>query len=108
VNGFWVSCTLVESQASSFWNVPTAFKTLNVTTPTSGADAGKLVLQGTFNALSDGNVGVVETGIERNPPTGTLGADSLPEWGFSARVLGTSIPVTTGQQVLITVRFSFS
>ncbi len=84
--------------------------TVVVSTPTSGADDGKLVLKANFTPTKDAAITQVQTSTVECPPTSTA-ADPCHDNGFgsfSQRTLPTPIDVVSGQQVLITVKYSFS
>jgi hypothetical protein len=83
--------------------------TLVLSTPDTGDDAGKLVLKATLVAGIDNSITTVQTSLIQCPPST---APATPCGGsgylFSRRDLATPIPVVAGQQVLITVKYSFS
>jgi hypothetical protein len=83
--------------------------TLVLSTPDTGDDAGKLVLKATLVATLDNSITTVQTSLIECPPT-TAPASPCGGSGFlfSRRDLATPIPVVAGQQVLITVKYSFS
>jgi hypothetical protein len=83
--------------------------TLVLTTPSTGDDAGKLVLTATVVAGVDNSISTVQTSnVEcpaSSPPSTSCGSSGFL---FSRRILPAPIPVVAGQQVLITVKYSFS
>jgi hypothetical protein len=93
---------------------PNVFKTLVVSAPHSGADAFKLVLSGSATAQRDSSIDYVNTLAQLctnsdyalNSPCGPAGLATTGN--FTQRTLATSIPVVTGQQILVTVIISFS
>lgn len=84
--------------------------TVVVSTPDTGADAGKLVLKATLVATLDNSITTVQTGLTECPPTvaPATGCAASSAFLFSRRDLAAAIPVVAGQQVLITVKYSFS
>jgi hypothetical protein len=83
---------------------------LVVSTPTSGADAGKLVLKATLTPTKDASITQVSTSTVECPAT-TAPATPCHDngfGGFSQRTLPAPIPVVAGQQVLLTVKYTFS
>jgi hypothetical protein len=88
----------------------TNFRNLTLSTPSSGADAGKLVLQGTATAVQNGSIDRVATTLERCATTSGLGTECGNAISFTDRLLGTAnaVNVTSGQDVRVTVRLSFS
>jgi hypothetical protein len=83
--------------------------TVVLSTPTSGPDSGKLVLTATMNAGIDNSITNVNTALNQCPATSAPATPCTGQgFGFSGRTLPTPIPVVAGQQVLITVKFSFS
>jgi hypothetical protein len=103
------SCNVVESISG----LPTSgyvSKNLTVSVPTSGPNASKLVLSGSMTAGYDGDVKTVGTynwvcssATAPDSCTGTTGPYSI-----TVTSLGTAIPVSAGQQILVTVVISFS
>lgn len=83
--------------------------TVVLSTPSTGDDAGKLVLKATLVATLDASITTVQTSnIEcpaSSPPSTSCGSSGFL---FSRRDLATPIPLVAGQQVLITVKYSFS
>ena len=83
--------------------------TVVLSTPSTGDDAGKLVLKATVVASLDNSITTVQTSnIEcpaSSPPSTSCGFSGFI---FSRRDLPAPIPVVAGQQVLITVKYSFS
>lgn len=91
---------------------PWLFKTLTVSAPTSGPDANKLVLSGNFVAQQAGGIVAVDT---RVVPCAASNAPATPCAGgaansnlVTAHTLSSPQSVASGQQVLITVKISFS
>jgi hypothetical protein len=81
-----------------------ASQTLSVTVPTSGTNAGKLVLSGSRSAPTAATIDGVQTVIEDCPLTGACPSD----FGFTQKSLPSSIPIAEGQIVQVTVVISFS
>jgi hypothetical protein len=85
--------------------------TVTVTTPSSGADAGKLVLKANLTPTKDAAITAVNTSTVECPAT-TAPATPCHDngfGGFSSRNLpAPGISVVAGQQVLITVKYSFT
>lgn len=83
--------------------------TVVLSTPSTGDDTGKLVLKATLVATLDNSITTVQTSnVEcpaSSPPSTSCGSSGFI---FSRRDLPTAIPVVAGQQVLITVKYSFS
>lgn len=88
------------------------FKTLTVSAPTSGTNANKLVLSGTATAQNDSDISAVATEQE---PCQAIEAPSSPcpigdvttNGPFSEATLPTAVQVVTGQQIIVTVVFTF-
>jgi len=85
------------------------FKTLTVTVPTAGPNAGKLVLSGNATAEADGDIAQVGTGI------GLCGANTAPaactrfrDIPFTAHNFPSPIVVLAGQIIQVTVVISYS
>lgn len=82
---------------------------VTVTTPTSGPDQDKIVLKGHFDVGVDGTINLVNSGLRECPasvaPSTTC---SGGDWVLTQRSLATGVPVVAGQQVLETVKISFS
>jgi hypothetical protein len=80
-----------------------------LTTPSSGPDAGKLVLKASIPMGVDGSITGVNTALRQcdasSAPSKTCGGG---DFALTHRDLATPVPVVAGQQVLITVRISFS
>lgn len=96
--------TIVEPGANGY--DPT-LPVLSITAPTSGPNAGKLVLSGNGTASRNAQIGTVYSQNENCPPPGTAGA-CTSAYGFSQRGLASAITVVQGQIVQVTVIFSFS
>jgi len=92
------------------------FKTLTISTPTTGPNANKLVLQGTAIAAVDGNVATVATVTASCPGSVTFTPDACgdatgeatPGGQFALSNLTTPVVVLAGQQILATVAISWS
>jgi hypothetical protein len=102
----------IIAESTSLETLPNLFKTLTVSAPTSGDNAGKLVLSGTATAQVDGNIGFVQTTIwglrATEAPSASYAIDSHdPGYVFTGTTIS-SVPLTAGQQVLVTVVISFS
>jgi hypothetical protein len=112
VTGVWgvslwqIACVIGEVGSTD----PEAqFKTLTVTVPTAGPNAGKLVLSGNATAEADGDIAQVGTGI------GLCGANTAPaactrfrDIPFTAHNFPSPIVVLAGQIIQVTVVISFS
>jgi hypothetical protein len=83
-------------------------QTLAVTTPTTGPNAGKLVLSGNGTAPRAAQINFVQSQTDDCPPPGEAGACTTSAFAFSQKNLTTAIPVAQGQIVQLTVVFSFS
>ena len=108
-SGSPTSCVITEP--GGWESSPNAFKTLVVSAPHSGADANKLMLSGSATAQRDGSIERVNTNTQEcdssyapNSPCTSfvMSAD------FTQKTIAPSIPVITGQQILVTVAISFS
>lgn len=80
-----------------------------MTTPSSGPDAGMLVLKASIPMGVDGSITTVNTALRQcdasaAPSVSCSGGD----FGLTRRNLPSAIDVVAGQQVLITVKLSFS
>jgi hypothetical protein len=85
------------------------FPALTVTTdPAPCCNGTTVVLQGNFDASRDGNIGSVLTSMCFSFPPNTDPSTCNNAGTFTATSLQTPVNVTTGQQVLVTVRISFS
>jgi hypothetical protein len=91
------------------------FKNLTVDVPTTGADAYKLVLSGNFTAHHEYTLHEVVTGTYLCDPTAAPSSNcETSGWSFGSTFSGYSFPsgsnvhVLAGQQVLVTVKFSFN
>jgi len=85
------------------------FKTLTVTVPTAGPNAGKLVLSGNATAEADGDIARVFTQV------GLCAGNTAPasctrfrDIGFTAHNFASPIVVLAGQIIQVTVVISFS
>ena len=87
---------------------PGHFNNLTVDVPTTGANQNKLVLSGTATAELDGNVGMVFTTLNLLPNTEVPSSSYYVGYAFTSTILPSTIPLLTGQQVLVTVVISFS
>ena len=85
------------------WSGVTQFSTL-----TAGIDGNDLLLQGTATAETNGSIDTVETITCMALPPSLDPAACNNGLTFTSRTLGAPVVVTSGQQVLITVRISFS
>jgi hypothetical protein len=85
--------------------------TVVVSSPSTGDDAGKLVLKATFTAGVDNNLQQVRAQWVDCPPSSSASAPCHENGGgtpFSSRYLSPFIPIVAGQQVLITIKYTFS
>jgi hypothetical protein len=94
----------------SFFASPPDTKNLTVTVPTSGTDAFSIVLQGDVTATSDGNITRVGSGLQKCPPTATVGGDCGIGYNeITDRTLASPISgILSGQDISVTVKLSFS
>ncbi len=97
-------------ESSYPYSEPNAFETLTVSSPTSGGDAYKLLLTGTAIAQRNGAINWVATRVVGLP--GTVAPASTYEgagqYSFTATELSSPVSLVTGQQLLVTVKISFS
>lgn len=109
-DGSPVVCNLVpEGDDCSYCGAPS--HTLSVSTPESGEDAGKLILEGSFTADFDDAIEIVSTDV------GPCSASTAPSdcsdinlengRGFTERFLSSPISVKAGQLVNVRVEISF-
>ncbi len=102
-------CWLTES--SSGLSGAGLFKTLSVSAPTSGPDTNKAVLTGSATAQQSGSIGFV---LSHNALCGSGSAPSslscagAPNSNTFTVASVTPVSVTAGQQILVTVKISFS
>ena len=80
-----------------------------LTTPSSGPDAGKIVLKASIPMGVDGSITLVHTALRQcdasvAPSVSCGGGDQV----LTSRNLTDAVTVVAGQQVLITVKISFS
>jgi hypothetical protein len=80
---------------------------LSVAAPTSGPNAGKLVLTGSGAAPRAAQINFVQSQTQDCPPPGDPGA-CVGDFGFTQKNLPSAIPVAEGQIVQLTVVFTFS
>ncbi len=82
---------------------------VELTTPSSGDDAGKLVLKASIPMGVNGTITTVNTGLRLCDATAAPSVScSGGDFGLTRRTLPSPVDVVAGQQVLITVRISFS
>lgn len=100
------TCEIVETGSPELETL-TTFKTLTVTVPTSGNDAGKIVLNGTATVRTTTTINRVSTTVHACPSNV---APATPcSVGPVMLTLGTtSVSVSNGQIVQVTVVISFS
>jgi hypothetical protein len=98
-------CTIVESPSPNAANS----RDLTRSIPTSGPDAGKLVLRGSVRVPSNATITIVQTELSScapsTPPGSCVSAFNV---GFTQKVLTTGVPVAQDQLVEIKVVISFS
>ena len=85
------------------------FKTLTLSVPTTGPNAGKLVMSGQATAEADGDIARVVTQVGLCP--GTVAPASCAEYAditFTAHNFSTPIVVAASQIIQVTVVISFS
>lgn len=82
-------------------------QTLSVSAPTSGPNAGKLVLSGNGTAPRAAQINFVQSQTDDCAP-GDSGACITSAFAFTQKSLASAIPVAQGQIVQLTVVFSFS
>jgi hypothetical protein len=118
-----LSRLLARQSSPSYWQInivipgetSTEFRTVNVTTPTSGLDADKLVLSASgipvlSPGFTTGNILAVATEL-RDVPFGAPASAGSPTFAFPAftqQTLSAPIPINIGQQVAVTVVISFA
>lgn len=114
-------CTLVAASVPCASTTPIGaqgavatayFPTLTTAAPTTGPNAGKLVLSGSVTSTyaQPSNIGYVQTRIRMCPASQLAGAacpGSLEKF-FSQAAVSPAIPIVPGQIIQITVIFSFS
>ena len=88
------------------------FKTLTASAPTTGTNANKLVLSGTATAQEDSDISSVATEQEpcraaEAPSTPCPLGDVTDQHIFSYAGLPSAVQVVTGQQIIVTVVFTF-
>jgi hypothetical protein len=92
-------------------SAPNMFKNLTVSIPATGEYAGDLVLSGTATANVDGNISNVQLGAEGHAPaevsSSTYYGTSYHFYTFSGTGIST-VTLTAGQMVTVTVAVSFS
>ena len=85
------------------------FKTLTVTVPTAGPNAGKLVLSGNATAEADGDIAQVSTSLGLCAgTTATASCTRFRDIPFTAHNFPSPIVVLAGQIIQVTVVISFS
>jgi hypothetical protein len=85
------------------------FPTLTMTTDPAPCCTGEtVVLSGTFVASRDGTVSAVESVLCFTLPPNPSPTACNNNPGFTLTTLATPVNVVSGQQVLVTVRISFS
>lgn len=97
-----VDCGILDSQLTP--DVSSDFATLTVSAPTSGANAGKLVLSGTAPASFDGQIKTVNTSVGNTCAPTACSTD----WSVFTVAFPTPISVQAGQTMDVTVVISFS
>jgi hypothetical protein len=85
-----------------------ASEVLSAAAPTTGVNAGKLVLSGSVAASRNAQIVFVQTEQGDCPPPGTPGACTVNAFAFSQKDLPSPITVVEGQIIQVTVVFSFS
>jgi hypothetical protein len=85
------------------------FKTMTVSVPTVGPNAGKLVLSGSATAEADGDIARVYTQLGVCPgTTAPASCGAYREFDFTQRDLSPPLVVLAGQIIQVTVVISFS
>jgi len=93
---------------------PPFYKNLQVTAPTTGPDANKVVLSGTATPSSDTTITQVDTYLGLCAAPATAGCTTAASPQFTHKALDglngdpAAVPVAAGQQVAVTVKLSFS
>ncbi|MDP3062926.1 MAG: hypothetical protein Q8O40_06925 [Chloroflexota bacterium] len=105
------SCYLAETTSGRTGS--NVFKTLTLDTPTEGSDQYKMVMSGNFTDQVSTSISAVQTFVYACPPTVTPASncESVPgafDREFTWTVLSSPVAVSVGQQVLLTVKLSFS
>ena len=108
-NGDPSGCLMEEASPGGIATWPTAhFPTLTVDTDTPGCcDGSTFVLQGNFDAQADGVISRVETIYCHTLPANPDPTTCNNSQSFTGTSI-TPVDVLAGQQVLVTVRISFS
>ena len=95
-------------------DTPPFYKNLQVTAPTTGPDANKVVLSGTATPAADTTITQVDTYLGLCTAPATAGCTSPANPEFTHKALDglngdpAAVPVAAGQQVSVTVKLSFS
>lgn len=98
-------CTIVENLSPNGANS----RDLTRTIPTSGPDAGKLVLRGSVRIPNSATITIVQTELSSCAPSTTPGSCvSAFNVGFTQKVLTTAVPIAQDQLVEVKVVISFS
>ncbi len=98
---------IVESSYSS--TDQNFFKNLTVSSPDTGDDASKLILSGTATAQRNGQIGAVSVSACMNPSNiAPSSSYEGPSGAFTQTSLSSPVSLSTGQQVSVTVKISFS
>jgi hypothetical protein len=112
-DGIANNCVIVEASAGpglTGLSGSTVFNTLTVSPPIGGAIGSDLTLQGTAIAKTNATINEVDSLIctfaGGAPSVNPSVCNSTDE--FTSKVLNAPIPVSTGQQILVTVVISFS
>ncbi len=97
-----VDCGIIDSALTP--DVSSDYATLTVTAPTTGPNAGKLVLSGSAPAAFDGQVKAVNTSVGHTCVGNACGTN----WNVFTVAFPAPISVQAGQTMDVTVVFSFS
>jgi hypothetical protein len=100
-------CVIRETAGGALTGIPgTHFTPLSIS---HVQNPNEFVLQGNFDAPDDGQIQYVQTfGCISLPPNLDPGQCNNVAGAFTSTLLGTPVNVIAGQQVLVTVRISFS
>jgi hypothetical protein len=98
-----VDCGIIDSSLTP--DVSTDFATLSVSAPSTGPNAGKLVLSGTAPAAFDGQIKAVTTSVGN---TCAPNSCSSTTWSPFTAAFPAPISVQAGQTMDVTVVLSFS
>lgn len=114
VGGWWVQLMYSDDHNESILEPSSELsgegvsKDLTLTIPDSGENYRKLILRGTSTCEQTASIITVRTFISMNPNNQAPSDVYYVPWEFTSTSLAEPIEVTMGQQVAVTVMFSFS